>query len=275
MTAVLRDMSEVQQGEEELRRLLKDREFAVARAEAANKSKSSFLAVMSHELRTPLNAIIGFSEVMQREMKGPLSESYKEYVGDIHRSGDLLLSIINSILDLSRIESGKLDLHIEKANLRDIWTAIGSTLMGAAAVRGVTLTFAGPEIGRWFFADHSAVSHILMNLVSNAIKFTPPGGLVEIGEDEGEGTGDVAIYVKDTGRGIPAERLKDVVNPFVQVADSHARDTGGVGLGLAICKSLADSMSARMDISSELGKGTLVRVSFPAVSESSGDAPQD
>ncbi|HWA49970.1 MAG TPA: PAS domain S-box protein [Dongiaceae bacterium] len=263
MTAVLRDMSLVQQQEEEMHRLLKDREFAVSRAEAANKAKSSFLAVMSHELRTPLNAIIGFSEVMQRELLGPIGTAYQEYVADIHRSGDLLLRIINSILDLSRIESGKLELRIERMTLADIWADIGSTLSGAAAVKGVTLDVREGAASRPFYADRQASSHILMNLVTNAIKFTPAGGLVEVGEDTAYGAAGVTIYVRDTGRGIPQERLKDVVKPFVQVSDSHARDTGGVGLGLAICKSLADAMSAQMDIESELGRGTVIRVIFP------------
>jgi PAS domain S-box-containing protein len=248
--------TELQDNERELRQLLKEREQAMARAVAANLAKSSFLATMSHELRTPLNAILGFSDLMREEVGGPLGNpTYRDYIEDIHQAGSLLLGIINSILDLSRIESGKLELKMERLCIKDIWSRIGSTMHGQAATRGIELKFLDPATHNWFHADRNALSQILVNLVANAIKFTPSGGLVEVGEDVTD-NGHVVVFVRDNGRGIPADKLKDVQKPFVQISDSYARDVGGVGLGLAICKSLAQAMSGRLRIFSKLGKGT-------------------
>jgi signal transduction histidine kinase len=275
MTAIMRDMTEAQKADEELRRLLKDRELAVARAEAANLAKSSFLAVMSHELRTPLNAILGFSELMVREIMGPIgNEAYRQYAADIHASGDLLLKIVNSLLDISRIESGKYDFNIGSMSFDEAWAPIARTLAANAGARGIQLRTQNPMPDIRVTADLNAVSQILINLVSNAIKFTPSGGLIEIGVESEEakragGSANgihppaAAIFVRDTGRGIPFDKLTEVLKPFVQVSDSHTRDTGGVGLGLAICNSLATAMSGRIEIESELGKGTTVRVFLP------------
>jgi len=262
LTAIMRDMTETQKSEAELRRLLNDREIAVARAEAANMAKSSFLAVMSHELRTPLNAIIGFSELISREIMGPIgNEQYRQYIADIHQSGQLLLTHVDSILDLSRIESGKHELKILKLDLQEVWSDIASTLTVNALTKGVVLVTEAAEDHANFAGDRNAVGQILLNLVSNAVKFTPAGGKIEIGlEDKGR---EVAIFVRDSGRGIPADRLTDVLRPFVQVSDTYARDTGGVGLGLAICKSLVEAMSGRIAIDSTLGQGTTVRVFLP------------
>jgi PAS domain S-box-containing protein len=262
MTAIIRDMTEAQQAEDELRRLLADRELAVERAEEANRAKSSFLAVMSHELRTPLNAIIGFSELMTRELIGPIgNDTYREYVGDILQSGQLLLDHVNGILDLSRIESGKHDLHIDRLTLADAWMPIASTLGAMALTKGVEIRLLEPADAPAFAADQKSLSQILVNLVSNSIKFTPGGGRVEIGSTESDR--GAALFVRDTGRGIPADRLTDVLKPFVQVSDALVRDTGGVGLGLAICKSLAEAMSGRIEITSQIGQGTTVTVFLP------------
>lgn len=279
MTAIMRDMTEAQRTEEELRRLLKDRELAVARAEAANVAKSSFLAVMSHELRTPLNAILGFSELMVSEIKGPMgNDAYLQYAADIHESGALLLTIVNSLLDLTRIESGKYDFNINRMSLIDAWVPIERTLTANASAKGIELRAQDPMPDIAVTADLNAVSQILINLVSNAIKFTPAGGAIEVGIESGEsaGTGGRvdgaqrsanAIFVRDNGRGIPADKVTEVLKPFVQVSDAHTRDTGGVGLGLAICNSLATAMAGRIEIESELGKGTTVRVFLPVAGE--------
>jgi PAS domain S-box-containing protein len=262
--------TELQDNERELRQLLKEREQAMARAVAANLAKSSFLATMSHELRTPLNAILGFSDLMREEVGGPLGNpTYRDYIEDIHQAGSLLLGIINSILDLSRIESGKLELKMERLCIKDIWSRIGSTMHGQAATRGIELKFLDPATHNWFHADRNALSQILVNLVANAIKFTPSGGLVEVGEDVTD-NGHVVVFVRDNGRGIPADKLKDVQKPFVQISDSYARDVGGVGLGLAICKSLAQAMSGRLRIFSKLGKGTKVQVSLLRLADADG-----
>jgi PAS domain S-box-containing protein len=269
MTAIVRDMTEAYKAEEAMRLLLEEREVAVARGETANRAKASFLAVMSHELRTPLNAIIGFSDAISHEVMGPIgNEAYRGYIDDIHHSGDLLLAIVNNILDLSRIESRKDDLTIAEMGLEDAWKLIASTMQANAATKGIKLRLLPPKPSRRFAADRNAVSHILLNLVSNAIKFTASGGLIEIGLEE-RGADRLAVYVRDNGRGIPADKLPHITKPFVQVSDSYVRDAGGVGLGLAICKSLAEAMFGCLVIESELGKGTTVRVVLPCAAHAS------
>ncbi len=262
MTAIIRDMTDVRRAEVELQRLLEDRERALERAEEANRAKSSFLAVMSHELRTPLNAIIGFSEIMERELFGPLANgAYRQYATDIHQSGALLLSHVNSILDLSRIESGKYDMKLGPVTLGEAWIPAARTLSVNAEARGVELVALEPLDKPVFTADVKAVLDILVNLVSNSIKFTPAGGRIEIGTiDEGD---EIAVFVRDNGRGIPEDKLADVIKPFVQVSDALARDTGGVGLGLAICKSLTEAMRGRLTIESQVGRGTTVSIHLP------------
>jgi PAS domain S-box-containing protein len=233
-------------------------------AETANRAKSSFLATMSHELRTPLNAIIGFSDIMARQSFGPIeNKKYAEYVNDICNSGKQLLSIINDILDLSRVEAGKQDLKIETIALADAWTPVASGLSAAAERKGIALIASPPPDDIRFRADHRAVMQILTNLVSNAIKFTSAGGEIRLGCRQSDTGMEAVLTVSDTGRGIPPNRLKDVMKPFVQVANSYNRDEGGVGLGLAICNGLAASMQGRIDIESEPGRGTTVSVFLP------------
>jgi signal transduction histidine kinase len=221
---------------------------------------------MSHELRTPLNAIIGFSELMNREIHGPIgNDAYREYVSDIHRSGSLLLAIVNSILDLSRIDSGKHDLRIASLCLKEVWQSVASILSTTVAKKGIALTLPDPMPACRFSADANALSQILLNLVSNAVKFTQVGGRIDIGLEDID-DGQIALSVRDNGRGIPPDRLADVMKPFVQVSEPYARDTGGVGLGLAICKSLADAMSSHISLDSQLGQGTTARVILPRAS---------
>ena len=271
MTAIMRDMTEAQKAEETMRALLEERERDVIRGEAANRAKANFLAVMSHELRTPLNAIIGFSDVISREIMGPIgNDAYRRYADDIHHSGNLLLTIVNNILDLSRIDARKDELDIVELALDEAWKPIASTLLANAAAKDIALNALAPKCDRKFAADRNAISHILLNLVSNAIKFTGAGGSIEVGQEEGDGgSGEFAIYVRDTGRGIPPDKLTEVMKPFVQVSDCYVRDAGGIGLGLAICKSLAEAMGGRIVIESQLGKGTIVRVFLPACGKSS------
>jgi PAS domain S-box-containing protein len=265
LTAIVRDMSETRSREEELQRLLAERQEALDRAESASKAKSSFLAVMSHELRTPLNAIIGFSELMKSEMFGTMAnERYRQYAVDINDSGALLLNIVNSILDLSRIEAGKQDLVIVRLAFADVWKAIGSGLDALAAQKEIRLAVPAQAAPHGFLGDRQAVIQVLTNLISNAIKFTPFGGTITVDMSAHPASGEIALLVADTGRGIPSENLDDVFLPFVQLSDSYARDVGGVGLGLAICKSLVTAMSGHIEIESEIGRGTLVRVLLPA-----------
>lgn len=233
-------------------------------AEQANRAKSSFLATMSHELRTPLNAVIGFSDVMSQQTFGPLgNERYVEYTKDICRSGKQLLSMINDILDLSRIEAGKNELKIEVLRISDIWSAIASALMVSAAQKDIQILPPNASADLPFKGDHRAVMQVLTNLVGNAIKFTAAGGQIRIDCWRHDAGNEVVLSIRDSGRGIPASRLQDVMKPFIQVSNSHTRDAGGVGLGLAICKSLVSSMHGRIEIDSEVGVGTTVLVYLP------------
>jgi PAS domain S-box-containing protein len=264
LTAIIRDMSDLHSREEELQRLSREREAALEHAEAANKAKSSFLAVMSHELRTPLNAIIGFSDLMRREIFGPLAhERYQQYAADINESGALLLTIVNSILDLSRIESGKQDLNITPQQFAQSWHTVGPGLVALAQQKGIMLEVPALTSDLVLLADAHALGQIVSNLVTNSLKFTPAGGRVAVTMAATTDAREALLAVSDSGRGIPAERLADVFRPFVQVSDSYTRDVGGVGLGLAICKSLVGAMSGRIEIESEVGRGTEVRVFLP------------
>lgn len=236
---------------------------ALEAANEASRAKSSFLGVMSHELRTPLNAIIGFSDVIERETFGPIAnEKYLDYVRDINQSGRNLLGLINQILDLSRIEAGKHEMGIEGITLANVWQPIANEMAAAAATKNIRLSLQPGGSDLVFAGESRAMMQIISNLVSNAVKFTPEGGAITVGAKEDPATHGVVVAVTDTGRGIPADRLVDVLQPFVQISDSYSRETGGVGLGLSICKSLAEAMGGRLSITSQVGKGTTVEVNL-------------
>jgi signal transduction histidine kinase len=232
-------------------------------AEKANRTKSMFLATMSHELRTPLNAVIGFAEMMHSEFYGPLGNPrYREYTGVIHGAGRHLLDLINDILDMSKIEAGKHELHREKLNVTDL-IRDGLTLMAEnASGGGVRLVCDVPPGPLVIDADRRAMKQILLNLLSNAIKFTPFGGKV-IAKAEMTG-GRVILSVRDTGIGIPQDQIYRLGNPFVQIRNNAGTSQNGTGLGLALVRSLAEMQDGTLKIESEEGLGTLVSVSFPA-----------
>jgi two-component system cell cycle sensor histidine kinase PleC len=233
------------------------------RAEAANIAKSRFLAQMSHELRTPLNAILGFSEVMQAEIFGPHSvASYKDYSGDIHKSGVHLLGLINEILDLSRIEAGRYELNEESVTLAHVVAECSHLLQIRAKNRSLTIhqVFEGNMPRLW--ADERAVRQICLNLLSNAIKFTPPGG--EIWLKVGwTASGGQYLSVKDSGPGIPEEEIPIVLASFGQGSNSIKSAEQGAGLGLPIAKSLVDLHNGTFTLKSKLRIGTEVIVTFP------------
>jgi two-component system cell cycle sensor histidine kinase PleC len=232
------------------------------RAEAANRSKSEFLANMSHELRTPLNAIIGFSEIMGQEMFGPLgSNKYGEYAMDIRRSGQFLLDVINDILDMSKIEAGKVELEMETVNpvalIEDVLR-----LVGPRAAEGKITLQPKLEKSKAFLADRRALKQVFINLISNAIKFTPEGGTVSISATR---LGDQQRFeIIDTGIGIPQRDLEKIGRPFEQVENQFTKTKGGSGLGLAISKSLVHLHGGSLTIASKVGKGTTVVVELPA-----------
>jgi two-component system, cell cycle sensor histidine kinase PleC len=231
------------------------------RAQQANAAKSEFLANMSHELRTPLNAINGFSEMMAREMLGPLGHPrYVEYASDIHASGHHLLALINDILDMAKIEAGKQSLKLEDVNLAGLIDD-AMRLMGPRATEGdLTLSSDIPPLPLMQI-DHRAVTQVVLNLLSNAIKFTPRGGRVKIRARQVNYR--VMVSVMDTGIGISKEDLARLAQPFQQVESQLAKTQQGTGLGLALSKSLIELHEGRFEIASEPGRGTTVSFILP------------
>lgn len=252
---IMQDMTEHLRREDELR-------AAKDAAERAYAAKSQFLANMSHELRTPLNAIIGFSEMMQRQLLGPIgTERYLEYIDGIRQSGEHLLDLISDILDMSKIEAGKYELDLETFNLAKT-TRLAVHMVEARARESCVSLVAGewPEEAS-ITADRRAVLQMTLNLLSNAIKFTEPGGTVRVDLHLNET--QATLCVADTGIGIPANMLHIITRPFEQAANHYTRSHDGSGLGLAITKELVDMHCGTLDIESEVGKGTTVTITLP------------
>jgi two-component system cell cycle sensor histidine kinase PleC len=237
---------------------------ARARAEEANQAKSRFLATMSHELRTPLNAILGFSEVMKNEVFGPhASPTYREYAGDIHGSGQHLLTLINEILDLSRIEAGRYELNEEALYLAYIVDDCRHMMnLRAKAKNQIVKVAIDPSLPR-LWADERAVRQIVLNLLSNAIKFTPQGGeiMIKVGWTS---SGGQYVSVKDTGPGIPEEEIPIVMSSFGRGSLAIKAAEQGSGLGLPIVKGLVDLHGGGFRLKSKPREGTEVIVTFPA-----------
>ncbi len=233
------------------------------RAEAANKAKSRFLATMSHELRTPLNAIMGFSEVMKSEVLGPMSSPiYREYAGNIHDSGRHLLNLINEILDLSRIEAGRYELHEEPIRLVDVVEDCLRLLKLRADNKGLTIIEEFEHNLPQVWADQRSMRQVCLNLLSNALKFTPKGGRITVLVQQSIDGGQL-ISVRDTGPGIPEHELPKVLQAFGQGSLAHETAEGGTGLGLPIVKNLVELHGGTFDLRSELRKGTDATVYLP------------
>ena len=233
-------------------------------AEMANAAKTVFLANMSHELRTPLNAIIGFSELIKEELFGPVGEPhYREYANDIHTSGVHLLSLINDLLDVAKIESGKMEIVQRALYTRHIIADVVRLLGAKAREKNQTLEVLISPDAPALYADERALLQILTNLVSNAVKFTPEGGRIRVRVDPTR-DGDFQLVCEDNGRGIPAEKLAKVFAPFSQIEKRFGRDEGGSGLGLSLVRGLVNLHGGRAWLESEFGAGTSAYVVLPS-----------
>ena len=247
-----------------LTRTLRDLEQARLDAEEANRAKSQFLTTMSHELRTPLNAILGFSEIMKDEIFGPIGKpQYSQYAADIHSSGQHLLGLINDILDLSKIEAGKLELEPVWCDLATLLNDLSKLVDVRARRGGVTVSVEVADGMPQLWADERATKQIIFNLLSNALKFTPKDGRVVVSAgclDDGS----ILLTVSDTGIGIPDDQLDRVLMPFEQIDNRYSRTGGGTGLGLPLVKSLIELHDGDLRIESKVDVGTTVRVRWPA-----------
>jgi signal transduction histidine kinase len=266
-------MSRIDDGSDKLCAIFRDMTFwkktegelinAKQQAEKASLAKSDFLAKISHEIRTPLNAIIGFSEVMMHERFGPIgNERYRQYLKDIHASGGHLVSLLNDLLDLSKIEAGKLELNFADVDLNELTQQSVALMQPQASRERIIIRTSLGETLPSVMADARSVRQILLNLLSNSIKFTGVGGQVIVSTARSD-DGEVVLRVRDTGVGMSEQDIAVALEPFRQLATSAREGSGGTGLGLPLTKALAEANRARFKIKSAVNTGTLVEVAFP------------
>ena len=261
----LRDVTDRKRAEERAKQLEREREARIE-AEAASRAKSEFLATMSHELRTPLNAIIGYSDLLDMGVSGRLSTQQRDQIGRIRKSGRHLLGVVNEVLDLAKVEAGRLTVHSVAARADEVVQMALTLVQAHAQERGIRIVDRGCADTMLFDGDPDRVRQILVNLLNNAVKFTKPGGTVTVecaaaasakAPTRLSGPGPwICITVLDTGIGIPADKLSAVFDPFVQVESGHTRTTDGTGLGLTISRRLARLMGGDLTASSEVDKGS-------------------
>ena len=242
-------------------RLFDAERHARAAAEAANRAKAAFLASMSHELRTPLQAALGFAQLMRGGVYGPVTEQQSEALGRVERSQLHLRRLIDDILDFARLEAGRVRIDVEPVAVEELMQEVVRLVGPDAMKKQLRLTTQLASSGEAVLADHQRLLQILLNLVGNAIKFTPSGGRVELRAASDESR--VLIQVRDTGVGIPANRLEAVFDPFVQVDDALTRTAEGAGLGLSISRDLARAMGGDITVESEVGAGSTFTVALP------------
>lgn len=280
MLVSLRDVTDRRRAEERARQLDEER-AARQDAEIANKAKSEFLAMMSHELRTPLNAVLGYSELLESGVYGPVSDQQRQQISRIRASGQHLLGLVNEVLDLAKVDSGKMIVERKSARCTAVLNAALALVLPAAETRGIAIPAAVPESKTCYLGDESRVRQILLNLLSNAVKFTGPGGTVSVETDVTDTPDDASddapndalrpqsqagwIYfrVADTGIGIPDDQMETIFSPFIQVEGGWTRRTGGVGLGLTISRRLARLMGGDLKVRSTHGEGSTFTLWLP------------
>ncbi len=261
VTAIIRDVTAQKQIEEDIRLANQELELRHREAERANSLKSEFLASMSHELRTPLHTILGFTELLQEEIEGPLNEKQKRFIRHVHQDSLHLLELINDILDLSKIEAGRMDLHIEGTDLATVASETLATMRQLAESKGISIEN-GVSKTVYVLADPVRLREILTNLVSNAVKFTPDGGRVWT-EMCRTPDGFVEITVGDTGVGIAPEDQQVIFDKFRQVGSTTRGIREGTGLGLAIVKRLVEMHGGSITVASEPGRGSRFTFTMP------------
>jgi signal transduction histidine kinase len=250
--------------EQRVRERTAELERARMQAEEANRAKTEFLANMSHDLRTPLNAILGFSEIMRSEAFGPLGDSrYAEYVEDIHHSGSLLISLINDLLDISKVEAGKYELVEEDIDVAALIQGCFRQLATAASAAGQTLTAEVQPEMPVLRGDQRVLVQILNNLLSNAVKFTPHGGRIAV-TARTDPDGRILLSVADNGIGMTEEGLAKALKPFEQAHNARSREHKGTGLGLHLCDNFMRLFGGTLEIESHLGEGTTATIAFPS-----------
>jgi signal transduction histidine kinase len=232
-----------------------------AEAETANRAKSAFLATMSHELRTPLNAIVGYTQLLEMGLHGPITEPQRDALHRIHANQAWLVSLVTDILDYAKLESGRLRLDLRDLSVSELFEGLEAAIGPQVRAKGLGFTCSPGCAGKRVRADPERVRQIVLNLMSNAIKFTEGGGVIRVSCEEVDG--GVATRVEDTGRGIPPEKLESIFEPFVQVEQELTRSAGGTGLGLAISRDLARAMRGDLTVESALGRGSVFTLWLP------------
>jgi signal transduction histidine kinase len=256
--ALLVENARLYESEREARR---EAETARADAEAANRAKSEFIANMSHELRTPLNAIAGYVELLEMGLRGAVSDAQRDDLRRIQQNQRLLLALINDVLNFAKLEAGHVEFETSNVSVHEVLSAMESLVMPQLMGRSLSYEYKPANPKLTVFGDREKLQQVVLNLLANAIKYTGNHGKIELSTSE---AGDcVLIHVRDTGRGIPADKFETIFEPFVRIDTGYSRPTEGTGLGLAISRDLARAMGGDLTVASTLGKGSTFTLKLP------------